>query len=773
MFRRSDCSWWMVSWIFLALIAGAQEKDPKATSPAPKATNDAQLLSVDRLFQSSEFQDRGWGPIQWRKDGKSYWIVARDANSKSIAIQTVDAVTGEKVDFVSADELVRAECPWKHVDSFHVADDESKVLFFTNTKRVWRMNTRGDYWVWDRSKKTLIKLGGDIEPSMMMFAKFSPDASRVAYVYKNNLYVQDLQSRKIDSLTTDGSDTIINGTSDWVYEEELSLRDAYRWSPDSRSIAYWQLDTQGVRTFFMINNTDDSYSKPIPILYPKVGETNAAGRIGIVDLVERKTRWIDLPGDPREHYVAQVEWNPHGSSLMLQQFNRLQNRNTVYRVAPDSLQLETLHVEEDPAWLENENPFRWIQGGQAFLWLSERSGWRNAYAVSSDKPKNVVVAGQVTQAPVVAGAFDVLQILSIDEANERVYFLASPENPTQQYLYSASLKGGDVQRVTPPSDSGWNTYQLAPMMGESKVRLAVHSVSSFDVPSRWELVSLPDHKVIRVLEDNSELRKKLATIALPTASFLRLPISDEIALDAWCLMPPPSDSLQKHPVLVHVYGEPHGQTVKDSWMGKQGLWHRMLAQKGCIVISIDNRGTMSPRGRSWRKAVHRQIGVLASQEQAAALDVFLDRHPMADRNRVGIWGWSGGGSMSLNAIFRYPEKYHAAIAVAPVPDQKLYDTIYQERYMGLPDENSKGYHDGSPIHYAHQLKGNLLLIHGTGDDNCHYQGIERLVNELIKHNKIFDVVPYPNRSHSINEGENTTRHLYHTMTNYLLNHLFE
>jgi len=291
-----------------------------------------------------------------------------------------------------------------------------------------------------------------------------------------------------------------------------------------------------------------------------------------------------------------------------------------------------------------------------------------------------------------------------------------------------------------------------------------------DNPPIHELISLPNHKSVRILEDNSELRTKVKTLKRKPTEFFRVDIGEGVLLDGYQIKPYNFDPVKKYPVLFYVYGEPWGQTARDAWGGNTYLWHLMLAQQGYIIMSIDNRGTPSPRGRDWRKCIYRQIGILASADQAAAVRV-IRKWEYVDSTRIGIWGWSGGGSMSLNAIFRYPDLYHTAMAIASVPDQRYYDTIYQERYMGLPEDNAEGYKNGSPITFARQLKGNLLLVHGTGDDNVHYQGAEALINELIKHNKHFTMMAYPNRSHGIYEGTGTTLHLRKLLTRYLFENL--
>jgi dipeptidyl-peptidase-4 len=634
------------------------------------------------------------------------------------------------------------------------------LLIYTNSKRVWRVNSRGDYWLLDLSTRDLKKLGGDIAPSTMMFATFSPDGKRVAYVHKNNLYVQDLLEFRVTALTKDGSDTLINGTFDWVYEEELFLRNGFRWSPDSKFIAYWQLDSEGVKEFHITNSGDGPYARVTSIRYPKTGEKNSAARIGVVKASGGDTKWLGIDGDPRENYLAKMEWQ--GGDLFVQQFNRLQNINRVISAYPISwwefqpvAPPDIVLIEKDAAWVENDNDFRWIDDGKQLVWLSERDGWRHVYLVSRD--------GKTAQ--LTKGAFDVIHLEAIDEKGRWLYFIASPDNPTQRYLYRVSLKGGSAERVTPPDLPGTHVYSIS-----ADAQWAVHTYSTFTRPPVTTLIHLPDHKVVKTFAENSVLNKKLAALRLGPAEFFRINIDDNIALDGWCIKPPGFDPAKKYPTLFYVYGEPAGQTVLDRWDGRRFLWHSMLAQQGYLVMSVDNRGTPAPRGRDWRRCIYRQVGILASADQAAAVRALLKQRPYMDPARIAIWGWSGGGSMSLNAIFRYPDLYQTAMAVAPVPNQRHYDTIYQERYMGLPADNIDGYRKGSPVHFAKQLKGNLLIVHGTGDDNCHYLGVETLIDELITHNKQFTMLAYPNRSHSINEGRNTTRHLFESLTRYLRTH---
>lgn len=722
--------------------------------------NDPATLDLDRIFSAGEFKERRLGFHRWSRRSASYFTLeTASGDGKGEDLVRNDAATGATEVVVPAAALVPSGASEAlKIDSFEFSEDESRVLIYTNSQRVWRQKTRGDYWVLEVGRPgSLRQLGGDAEPSTLRFAKFSPDGTRVAYVRENNLQVQALDGMKITAVTADRSANLINGTSDWVNEEELHIRDAFRWSPDGSSILFWQFDTSGVGQFHLINNTDRSYPQITSFPYPKVGETNSATRLGVVGAGGGEVRWLDLPGDPREHYLPRAEWAPDGKHILVQQLNRLQNGNRVMLAdARTGSTRDVLH-ESDEAWLENDNPIRWLDGGSSFLWLSERDGWRHAYLASTDGTRFDRITG---------GDFDVIQVVAVDEAGGWLYFSASPDDPTRHFLYRQRLDGGAPERLSPESQPGWHDYEFS-----ADGRWAMHTYSTFSQPPVVELVRFPDHQVLRVLEDNGTLRVKVAALNVPGTGFTRVEIGDGVLLDVSFIHPPALDPARRYPLLIHVYGEPASQTVRDKWQGERGMWHWMLAQQGYLVASIENRGTPVPRGRAWRKMAFRQIGLLAADDQAAGVRALLEQWPHADPARVGVWGWSGGGSMSLQAIFRFPDLYAMAMAVAPNPSQLLYDTIYQERYMGLPEDNAENYRLGSPITHASGLRGDLLLIHGTGDDNGHYQGTELLINELIAQHKLFSVVPYPNRSHAISEGTNTVRHFHATLTDFLHRHL--
>ena len=742
----------------LLLLALFGSGDPLS---ADEVKVDPTQLTLDRIFDGDEFKGEDTPVIQWMKRRGGYTTLEKPSGKESGRdLVWNDPATGKKEILVPAHRFAPGEEGPLSVEGYSFSDDESKLLIATNGKRVWRLKTRGDFWVLDIAAGELKKLGGNAEPATLMFASFAPDASRVAYVRENNLYVQDLRDMSITALTSDGSAHVINGTFDWVNEEELHLHKGFRWSPDGESIAYWQVNTKGVREFHLVNNTDNLYSQVQVIPYPKVGEQNSAVRVGVVSASGGETRWLSVPGDPREHYIAQMDWAGTASlqtsspEIVLQQFNRLQNTNRLMSANAKTGDVQTLLTETDAAWVENSNAkLRWYDEHKKLLWLSERDGWQHAYSVARADGKATLIT---------PGKFDVLSVEASDAKGEWLYYIASPDTPTRRALYRARLDGTKSERLTPANQPGTHSYNISP-----DAKWAIHTFSTFDAPPVVDLVSLPEHKSLRVLVENKEMKERLAKLKLPTSEFFRVDIGNDVLLDAWAIKPPDFDAAKSYPVLFHVYGEPAGQTVLDRWGSKRHLWHLMLAQQGYVVISVDNRGTPAPRGRDWRKIVYRQVGILASADQAAATRAILKERPYLDPKRIAVWGWSGGGSMTLNAMFRYPDLYRTGVSVAPVPNERLYDTIYQERYMGLPGDNADGYRLGSPITFANQLQGNLLLVHGTGDDNCHYQGTEALINELIAHNKQFSMLAYPNRSHSISERKNTTRHLYGLLTRFL------
>lgn len=726
---------------------------------------DPGLLTVERIYNTREFAPQFFGPTRWLDDST---YTAIEDSPAGPALVRIDAATGRKSVLVSAAQLIPtgARVPL-NAEDYMWSDDHTKLLIFTNSERVWRENTRGDFWALDLATKKLQKLGGpSAKPSTLQFAKFSPDGKRVGYVREHNIYVESLADGKITPLTTDGSVTTINGTFDWVYEEELSMRDGFRWSPDGARITFWQLDATGVRDFLLINNTDSLYSFVKPVQYPKAGTTNSSARIGVVSSTGGPVTWMKLPGDPRNNYAARMDWAANSTELTIEQLNRRQTVNTIFFANAQTGAVRPVFVDRDTAWIDiyddhvNWGPgpsLHWTPDGSAFMHLSERDGWRHAYLISRDG-----TAKLITKA-----AYDVMKVVYIDVKGGWLYFYGSPTNATQMFLWRVTLDGtGEPQRVTPASARGNHDYDIGP-----NARYALHTSSSWATVPVADLVRLPSHDVVRTLEANTQLTATLATLRKGEQDFFPVDIGEGVTLDAWMMKPPGFDPSKKYPVLFYVYGEPWDQTVRDAYGGDRYLWHLMLTQQGYIVASVDNRGTPGPKGRDWRKAVRNQIGALRVHDQSLAVKAIAAQRPYVDTSRVGVWGWSGGGSSTLLLMFRAPDVYKMGMSVAPVADVRNYDTIYQERYVGLPSTDSAAYRDASALYFASGLRGDLLVVHGSGDDNVHFQGTEQLINALVAAGKPFQMMEYPNRTHGIVEGRGTRTHLFNLLTRYLREHL--
>ncbi len=714
-------------------------------------------LNLEDVVEENLVQTRGIGSMTWLKDGERFSRREWNEQTGGVDIVAYRAKDNAREVIIPSSMLINRETGKPiRISGLSWSEDNSKILIFNNTRRVWRYNTRGDYWVLDLKTGVLRQLGKNMPESSMMFAKFSPDASRVAYVSKNNLYVEDVKTGNTIRLTNDGNETIVNGTFDWVYEEEFNCRDGFRWSPDGKYIAYWQSDTKGTGVFDMIDNVDSLYAQVIHFPYPKAGTTNSAVKIGYVSANGGATTWLDIPGDPRNNYLPRMEFIPESDELFIQQLNRPQNTNKVWIAKISDNSLKNIFTDTDKAWLNTNDDILWLKDNRYFTWESERSGWRHLYRVSRD--------GKEIE-PITKGEFDYIYQVGTDMQKGWTYFIASPDNFTQRYLYRAKLFGnGEVERVSPMDQSGQHRYNMSPTG-----KWAVHTFSNAATPSVIDMVSFPKHQSVRVLEDNARAKEQYAALGVNPKEFFKVK-SGDLYLDAWMIKPMNFDETKKYPVIIEVYGEPANATVQDVW-GYGDLWQQYMANQGYLVVSIENRGANTPRGREWRKCIYGEVGTFAAEDQSRGILDMARQFPFIDKTRIGITGWSGGGSQTLNCMFRYPEVFHTGIAIAFVADQRLYDTIYQERYMNTPQNNPDGYRKGSPISYVKGLKGNLLLIHGTGDDNVHYQNCEMLVNELIRNGKMFSQISYPMRSHGIYEGEGTTLHLRKTMAKYWLEHL--
>lgn len=696
---------------------------------------------------------RGNG-INWTPDGLAYTKV-KDGN-----IIRIDPATEAETVLVSKEKLTPAGAAQAlSPQSYTYSPDRKKMLLFVNTVKVWRYNTKGDYWVLDLDSGKLSQLGKERAPRSLMFAKFSPDSRMVAYVSENNIYTEDITSHISRKLTTDGTRKMINGTFDWVYEEEFGCRDGFRWSPDGRHIAFWQVDATQIRDFYMINNTDSPYSRIIPVEYPKVGEAPSPVRIGVVTVSGGVIRWMKIEGDPRQHYLPRMEWSGN-DELIVQQLDRKQQESRLMYCNALDGNARTFWAEHDNAWVDlnadDPSGWLWINKGQEFLWVSEKDGWRHVYKISRDG-KSVTLLTK--------GDYDIGEIKAVDEVNNYLYFSASPNNATQLYLYRVRLNNPNKQfreeaeQVSNNKLSGTHKYNISPA-----AKIAMHSFSNHRTPAVKEWISLPDNRPLNAAKSIAATMKESDK---NDVEYVQLVTEDRILLDAWINKPKNFDSTKKYPLVLYVYGEPASSTVLDEF-GRQSnfLYNGDMRADGYIQVSIDNRGTPSLKGAGWRKAIYRQIGRINIRDLAMGVKKLLQR-PYIDASRVAVWGWSGGAASTLNLMFQYPDMFTTGIAIAAITNQLFYDNIYQERYMGLPQENLQDFIDGSPITHAKNLKGKLLYIHGTGDDNVHYSNAELLINELVKQKKQFQFMAYPNRSHSINEGEGTSAHLSELYSNFL------
>lgn len=692
------------------------------------------------------------GGINWTKDGNSYY------QSAGGEIVTITLPKNERKVIVGRQLLTptNGQNPLS-IRSFQFSNDGTKALIYTNTKRVWRQDSKGDYWVADITNNTLKQIGKGKPASSLMFAKFSPDGSKVAYVSEHNIYVEDLASNTIKALTTNGTARMINGTFDWVYEEEFGCLDGFRWAPDGNSIAYWQIDATKIKNFLMINNTDSIYSFNVPVEYPKVGQDPSACKIGVVNIATAQTKWLAVPGSEIQNYIPRMDWIPNTNEVILQQLNREQNQSKLFVANTTTGSITEIYKETNQSWIDAQDQFIWLNGNKEFIYQTEKDGFNHFYRISKDGKKETLIT---------KGDYDVIDLTLVDEKNNTIYFMASPNNATQKYLYKTKLDGkGKLEMVTPSIFPGTHSYSISP-----NGLFARHTYQSATVSPVTEWMNFAaqqpttmDGSITNQIAKQQPIKNKV--------EFFKVTTEDGVTLDGWMKKPDNFDATKKYPVVFYVYGEPASQTAADVWgAGRNGLYAGDMAKDGYIYISMDNRGAPVPKGTAWRKAIYKNIGVLNIRDQAMATKKLLATYPFMDKDRVAVHGWSGGGSSTLNLLFQYPEIYKTGIAVAAVANQLTYDNIYQERYMGTPFPTTDAYVKGSPITYAKNLVGNLLYIHGTGDDNVHYQNAEMLINELVKHKKVFQLMSYPNRTHGIGEGEGTREHLALTFTKFLKDH---
>lgn len=699
-------------------------------------------ITLEDIWSKGTFAQKTVQSINWMKDGAYY--TALEANH----IVKHQVVTGAAVETLF-DESVMVE----HFGSkFDIADyvlsaDEQKILITTQPEAIYRRSTKVESYVYDIPTKQLAKLSAG---GKQLFPTFSPDGTKIAFVRQNNIYLVDLATMTERAITTDGKwNNIINGAADWVYEEEFGFAKAFQWSPDSQKLAYYTFDESKVPEYNMqmwgkLYPTDYRYK------YPKAGENNAVVSISVFHLATNQVIKVDVGAEPNK-YIPRMRWTKDSNVLAVVRLNRTQNRMELLHADALTGNTQTILVEESHTYVDVENlgdDLKYLADGKHFIMSSEKTGFKHLYLYD-------IQGHEIRQ--LTNGKWEVATFYGIDERTNTLYYTSTEISPTERHLYSLMLDGTNNRRLSP--ERGMNSANFSP-----DFQYFVLSNSSANSPLRVSMYQANTGQLIKVLEDNTELRTRLQGFNTTIKEFTVIRTADGIELNTWMIKPNNFNPNQKYPLLMFVYGGPGSQQVLNQYDSGNFFWYQYLAQKGYIVACVDNRGT-GGRGTEFKKCTYLNLGKLEVNDQIQAAKYFGNL-PYIDKTRIGIQGWSYGGFMASNCLFQGADVFKAAIAVAPVTNWRYYDTIYTERFLRTPQENPQGYDDNSPVTHAAKLKGNLLLVHGTGDDNVHFQNAVALEDALIKANKQFQTFYYPNKNHGISGG-NTRLHLYTMMTNFL------
>jgi dipeptidyl-peptidase-4 len=680
---------------------------------------------------------------QWIDGGKKFTYLELDSTTKQNALYSYDTRGGKRQLLLSG----AAVAPLRF--GAYGWSTDGKQLLLSEMPRARRRKAGGAFGVYSVASKTFRLLTDVTRNTGEESVKISPNGAAVGFVRENDLYVVDVQTGNEKRLTSDGSDMILNGKFDWVYEEEFSISEGWQWSPDSKKIAFWRLDQSGVPTFPLVRYSADTSKATIEIEhYPKAGDPNALVKIGVVTVATGAVVWLDVNAGP-DSYLPRIQWTNDPSILSVQWLNRTQDTLRLMLADVNRGTLKTVMTESSGGWIDIQNTLTFLKKSPRFFWTSNRDGYNHLYLYNLDGS----LVRQVTKGP-----WEVSSVDGIDENNENVFFTATEVSPLERHLYRISFNGSGMSRLT--SEPGTHSSNVAPDCGHY-----LDTYSSTKTPPRV-LLSPMDGKAATVIVDNNADR--LAEYVLGDHQFFTFKTEDGDSLRGWMLKPPDFDPAKKYPLLITVYGGPGSQTVKNAWGDWSNLWHQYLLEKGYVIASVDNRGT-GARGKTFLQKTYRRLGVQETLDQVSAAQ-YLGRMPYVDSTRIGMWGWSFGGFMTCMALTLGADHFKTGVAVAPVTNWKYYDSIYTERYMDTPGRNPGGYHETSPISHAAKMKGNLLVIHGTTDDNVHWQNTIVFVNELIRQNKQVQTMFYPGRSHGIS-GDNATRHLYTLMTQYILEKL--
>lgn len=711
----------------------------------------SKLITLDEIYKSPQFYGEGFYGMDFTQDGKHYLEVdASDPKNKKIVRYHI--ASGQAVNTLLQEQELHIDGKRAALsfESFQFSPDEKKVLFWGEQELIYRHSTRERYYVFDMMTRKLTAVAPGTKQSL---ASFDPTGKRLSYVRENNLYIMDLQSGKETQVTTDGEwNKVINGAPDWVYEEEFSFTRAYWWSPEGKFLAFLRFDESEVKEYNM-QKWGSLYPSDYRYKYPKAGEKNSVVTAQVYDLVSGKTITIDT-GTEKDQYLPRITWTCYESVVCVTRLNRLQNHLELLLAMCKSgypvVTANRIYEEKATNYIEVHDFLEFYKDG-SWLWVSDKDGWNHIYyhKVSTNRMTDIT-----------PGDFDVTDVYGLDETSGQVYYAAAEVHPTEKEVYAVKLDGTGKRMLS--SKRGTTNATFSPNFS-----YYILSHSDANTPPSSAIFNSKG-KLMRELTDNAELKEKMKGYKLGKKEFIRVPVADSVELNAYMIKPGDFDPSKKYPVFMYVYGGPGNSIALNQWSSLEYFYQQMLAQKGYIIVCVDNRGTGN-RGREFKQCTYRQLGKIETDDQIEAAR-YLGGLPYIDKTRIGIFGWSYGGYMSSLCITRGADVFKLAIAVAPVTNWRYYDNIYTERYNGLPQDNASGYDENSPINHVSKLKGKYLLIHGTGDDNVHFQNAVEMTNALIKAGKQFDTMYYPDRAHGI-RGGNATYHLYTMMYNYVLNNL--
>lgn len=699
-------------------------------------------ITVDDIWTKGTFETQSVPGFRFMNDGLHYTKRVGQTITKN------NFLNGEEVAVILNGTDLQAPGYTGSFQSYQFSDDEKKILLKTDTESIYRRSTKAHFFVYDLNAESITPV---FQKGKVMHATFSPNGQKVAFVFQNNLYFKDLKSQEVVQITMDGKwNEIINGSCDWVYEEEFGFTKAFAWSNDSRNLAFLRFDESQVKEFTMTTYHDGMYPNYETFKYPKVGEANSKVTVHIFQTEQKSLVKVEKDSG-EDGYIPRIKWTHRPNELCVFQMNRHQNHLDLWIANASDGKTRLLLSEDNKYYIDIHDNLTFLKSGEGFIWTSEKEGWNQVYLYNN--------SGKIIR-KLTTGDYDVTNFYGVDERNRKIYFQAADRSALERHVYSIDFRGR--KKVAMTDRSGWNSAQF-----NSNYEYYVWNHSDANTPGSFTVYSRKG-KFIRSLENNADIKKKMVDYDVQKVEFFAFKTSEGVQLNGYMIKPQDFDPGKKYPVFMNLYGGPGSQQVTNAWKGSRFWWYQLMADHGYLIACVDNRGT-GGRGEEFKKMTYLKLGHYETIDQIEAAK-YLGGLPYTDASRIGIFGWSYGGYMSSLCLFKGNDVFKTAIAVAPVTNWKWYDSIYTERYMRSEEENPDGYRDNSPVYFADQLKGNYLLVHGIADDNVHFQNSAEMTAALIKANKQFDTYVYPNRNHGI-YGDNARRHLYTKMTNFLLEKL--